>query len=259
LVAGKFKNPLWEPGDMIWDTDINPEGAGAQFNYGLDSKTSLFMNTGVFVLDESSSSGKNDDPMMYVLQPGVTYQLTDDISIKGAFSYYNCANVKGTALDGDTNTNSQTAGSVLENSYRWITPAVEVSVNNPLGFLGEDFPVKLPYLGLFTEYVSNTALDDNESGQMIGLKFGDAKVDGWRKWQFKYSYARLENDAVLDILPDSDRYGGKTGVRGHEGILEFGLGKNVTLALDYYYAQALAKKSSQQPAHVFQADFNFKF
>ena len=26
VFGGKFKNPLWEPGDLIWDTDINPAG-----------------------------------------------------------------------------------------------------------------------------------------------------------------------------------------------------------------------------------------
>ena len=26
LIGGKFKNPLWKPSDLLWDSDINPEG-----------------------------------------------------------------------------------------------------------------------------------------------------------------------------------------------------------------------------------------
>ncbi|MCM8782066.1 MAG: putative porin, partial [Candidatus Omnitrophica bacterium] len=32
LIGGKFKNPLWEPGDMFWDTDINPEGSALKLS-----------------------------------------------------------------------------------------------------------------------------------------------------------------------------------------------------------------------------------
>ncbi|MCM8763254.1 MAG: putative porin, partial [Candidatus Omnitrophica bacterium] len=63
LIGGKMKNPLWEPGDLIWDTDITPEGGSVNFSKKLNSKTALFLNTGVFVIDENNSgSGDDDDP-----------------------------------------------------------------------------------------------------------------------------------------------------------------------------------------------------
>ncbi len=93
---------------------------------------------------------------------------------------------------------------------------------------------------------------------MAGVKFGAEKLAKWGDWQGQYNYAMLEKDAILDILPDSDRFGGKTGMRAHEMILNFGLSKNTFLGLDYYYAWKIAS-SHKTPAHTLQVDWNIKF
>jgi hypothetical protein len=67
----------------------------------------------------------------------------------------------------------------------------------------------------------------------------------------------LGKDAVPDVLPDSDRYGGKTGIRSHEGIISFGLGKNTSLGFDVYRSWSLI--GSKAPETVVQADWNMKF
>ncbi|PIQ88613.1 MAG: hypothetical protein COV72_07315, partial [Candidatus Omnitrophica bacterium CG11_big_fil_rev_8_21_14_0_20_42_13] len=56
------KPVLWEPADLLWDGDINPEGAALAFNKPMDS-IDLFFNSGVFALDEASSD--TSDPFMY--------------------------------------------------------------------------------------------------------------------------------------------------------------------------------------------------
>ena len=97
---------------------------------------------------------------------------------------------------------------------------------------------------------------------MFGFKFGKEKIEQWADWQVRANYAVLEKDAILDILPDSDRYGGKTGMRSHEGMFDFGLGKNTWLGLDYYYGWQLPgnfNTSQTKPAQVFQLDWNMKF
>ncbi|MFA5287692.1 MAG: hypothetical protein WC394_05445, partial [Candidatus Omnitrophota bacterium] len=76
-------------------------------------------------------------------------------------------------------------------------------------------------------------------------------------WQFKYLYAMLGRDAVLDVLPDSDRYGGKTGMRSHEGELTFGLGKNTSLGLDIY--RSWSTIGAKAPETLVQFDWNMKF
>jgi len=82
LVGGKFKNPLFTPADLIWDSDITPEGGAAQFNYNVCDSLGLFTNVGFFILDERNSETppppkERQDPFMYVVQPGFEWKIQD--------------------------------------------------------------------------------------------------------------------------------------------------------------------------------------
>jgi hypothetical protein len=276
FIGGKFKNPLWEPGDLIWDTDITPEGGAAQINYKLNPKLSLFANTGVLIIDENlgANNSDDDDPTMYVAQAGFNTSLTDTISLKTAASYYNASNVKNRTLRGTvgTNTNSTqgTAAGALFNDYATITPATELTITNPFKSISHIAPfMDIPYLAFFGEYVVNPQMrnpnDLKNTGFMGGMKFGSEKIEKWKDWQVRYNYAMLGRDAVMDILPDSDRYGGQTGIRAHETMFDFGLGKNTWLSLDYYYGWRLGRQSGAtmpnetMPASVVQVDWNMKW
>jgi hypothetical protein len=262
--GGKFKNPLWEPGDLIWDTDINPAGGAVKLSKKVSSKTELFVNTGVLLIDESGNYSA--DPTMYVVQPGFTQQLTDTISLKGAFSYYGFSGVEGKKLDGAAGTNfgytvsGSTVNGALLYNYTNIIPALELSIKEPLKML----KLNVPYASLFGEYVQNVNSDvkHDNAGFMIGGKLGAEKIEKWADWQVRYNYAMLGRDATLDILPDSDRYGGKTGMRSHEIMFDWGLGKNTWLGLDCYYGWQLPGNFGQtqtKPASVIQVDWNMKF
>ena len=55
------------------------------------------------------------------------------------------------------------------------------------------------------------------------------------KWNAKYIYADLEHNAVPDFLPDSDRFNGDTGIKGHEFAIGY---KQASIAgLDFYYGR----------------------
>jgi hypothetical protein len=259
IVGGKFKNTLWEPGDLIWDSDINPVGASLQLSKNINSKVSLFMNAGILTIMEDT--GNSDAPTMATIQPGIKYMINDAVNVKGAVSYYQAFSVKGRILDGTAKTNSLNSTSTgLLYDYQNIVPALEISFNEPFKALG----INVPYLGLFGEYVQNinSAVKSDNTGYMLGFKFGAEKVVDFGDWQFRYNYAMLGKDAVLDILPDSDRYGGKTGMRSHEGMFDFGLGKNTWIGLDYYYGWQIPGNfgsAQTKPAQVFQLDWNMKF
>ncbi len=261
IIGGKFVNTLWEPGDLIWDTDIRPEGASVTLNKDINPALSLFMNTGILTIEEDT--GNTNPATMFTIQPGINYKVSNSINVKGAVSYYQAFSVKGKTLDGNVGTNSNTTNSAtgkLLYDYDNITPAVEVSFKGPFSALG----VNVPYLALFGEFVQNinSAVKSDNTGYMLGFKFGTEKITGFGDWQFRYNYAMLGKDAVLDILPDSDRYGGKTGMRSHEGMFDFGLGKNTWLGLDYYYGWQIPgnfNTNQSKPAQVFQLDWNMKF
>ncbi len=75
-------------------------------------------------------------------------------------------------------------------------------------------------------------------------------------WLFKYMFRRLERDAWLDVFPDSDSFGGKTDVQGHELVLEYGLTDGVVLGLDYYRMKRISHDDDQ---NVLQIDLNFDY
>jgi hypothetical protein len=197
---------------------------------------------------------------MYAVQPGAIYKVNDAISVKGSVSYYGFSGLRGKKLDGTAGTNSKDSGGKLIYNYKEITPAVEIAFKEPFKALGVD----VPYLAMFGEYVQNvdSSVPNDNTGYMLGFKFGAEKVEKFGDWQFRYNYAMLGKDSVLDILPDSDRYGGKTGMRSHEGMFDFGLGKNTWLGLDYYYGWQIPGNfgsTQTKPATVVQLDWNMKF
>ncbi len=256
VVAGKFKRKpyLWQASDMIWDGDINPEGGSLAFNYPLSSlDADLFFNSGVWILDESSSD--TSDPIVTYVQPGFTAKLTDNISLKSALAYYHFNSIKKAELDHSAGTNAIDSNGGLTFGYDSFNPNLELAFKDPFGGL-------VKYASLFGGYVHNldsAANDDSgeTDGWQAGVKFGDKKVKKPGQWQVKYQYTRLEKEAFPDAFPDSDRISGKTDVKGHEAIINYGLRKNVILGLDYYYSDRI--KAAEDRQHIVQADVLFKF
>lgn len=255
LIGGKFQDVIWRPTDAFWDTDINPEGAGFNFDYKLNSKVGLFWNELFNVLRDDART--DQQVFMSVTQPGVTIAINDAINLKSALTVNTFSNIKGaTKFASSSGTNSLTAGNQYKYNYNSFQPSLELSLKEPLGGL-------VPYGALFGDYIYNFSLPASATGRGgydFGLKFGDAKVEDWKKWQAKVIYSKVGRDAWLDIFPDSSRYSGKTNDQAIEGQLDFGLGRNTSLTLDYYFAQSLAKSSGNYAsAQVLQIDWNIKF
>lgn len=257
LVGGKFKNPLFSPADLIWDTDINPEGGAAQFNYNVCDSLGLFTNVGFFILDERNTETKppaknRQDPLMYVVQPGFEWKfrdadLKDLVKLKTSVAYYGFSQVKDNVMDSSSKTNT-----LINKGLKYDYDAFVMDAQ--LGFTPPDFIV--PYAGVVGQFVYNPDPKKGNKGWLIGGKFGAEKVKEKGQWQLGYNYRRLGKDAVFDCLPDSDFFGGATDVRGHEATFEYGICKNVSLALDYYDTRQLHGDKNE---HLLQLDWNLKF
>jgi len=242
LTGGKFKNPLWTPSDLLWDTDINPEGASVGFTVKSEPAT-IFFTSGLWVIDENKTGG---DPLMFPLQLGADWKIAKNVNLKAAASYYIFSSVKGKTLDFSSKTNTLVPGDGLKFDYNAFSLGAE------LGF--KDLVV--PYVGLFGEYVYNPDPSKGNDGYLAGIKVGDKKVSDKGQWQLQYSYRRLGKDAWIDAFPDSDFFGGATNVRGHEVIAEYGLMKNVSAGIDYYHTKSMGTGIGQD---LLQCDLLFKF
>ncbi len=248
LEGGKMeevKKLLFIPSDLLWDSDIHPDGASLVLTNSFDN-TELFFNTGFWILDELKQSSK--DPFMYIFQPGLKYKFDDNTNLKFGVAYYGFENVKGGILDYSEGTNTLEKG-VLKYNYNSLSPSVELGIKEPFGGV-------IPYLAVFGDYVYNFDPDDNNQGWLTGITFGAQKINKFGDWQVKYMYRQLERDAWLDTFPDSDIYSGGTNIKSHEVILAFGLGKNTELNIDYYNNKRVEGSISQD---VLQIDWNLKF
>lgn len=241
---------LWEPTDLIWDTDITPEGAAIGINKTLNPKTSVFLTAAPLVIQEDT--GTTSGAMAYLVQPGINYAINDNLSLKGAVTY-EYFQTKDTAVSTYSKGQNTRIGSSYAYNYSNINPALELSIKDPLKAVG----LNVENLKFFGEYVNNLAVSNKNSGFSTGFQFGSAKIEKWGDWQVRYIYAMLGKDAVLDILPDSDRLSGKTGMRSHEGIFTFGLAKNTSLAFDVYRSWSLVGNAA--PETLVQVDWNMKF
>jgi len=255
ISLGRMKNPIYQTGDMLWDTDINPEGVAVQFTHKLNDKANFFMNNAFFVIDDTASpNGVGADPTMFVIQPGVDLTINDKTNLKLAGAYYGFNSVKNQVLDNTSGTNTLSGGatSLLNYDFNSWSVSSELGIKEPLKILS-----CVPYFSVFGDYIENMDPPTENKGYLVGFKFGNEKVSDFKQWQAKYMYRSIGKDAVLDILPDSDAYGGYTDVKAHEYILSYGLAKNVTLDLDYYQSDRI--KAAKNKEKLFQADVNFKF
>jgi len=251
MIAGQFKNPLYKTKDLVWDGDIRPQGVASPVNFKINDQFGVFVNPALFVLQNFKPKGKSDyTAWMFVLQPGVTINPTKATWIKLAGTWYYNQDVKGNQFKYSSGTNStDKAGNLI---YDYTSLALD-------GEVGFKFQSYIQHAALFGQFIKSDA-DNNDTGWLAGLKFG-RKVKELGDWELKYNYRHLEKDAVLDFLPDSDFYGGKTNAEGHEIELKLGLAKHVYLALDYYRSEKIDHDpgTTSQPEDLFQFDVNFKF
>jgi len=242
-VAGKF-NPwgkyLYTVDDLMWDDDIRPEGLSAKYDFS-NGLGKTFVNGGVWVLGEFSNS--SEDPYMAYAQLGQTFG-DDGFFATVAGTYYDFISVRpgATSALADSNIGQFSAGSNTD--YRFDAVAIDAEIGSKRLFGGA-------WSGsLFGNVVNNTNLDNQDGGFSVGAKLGTGP------WSFKYIYANLDTNAWLDIFPDSDRFGGATDVRAHEGAVKYAVNKYVDLGIDFYHS---TQKSTDVSQNLLQADVVFKF
>jgi hypothetical protein len=243
--GGKFKNPLWRPKDLLWDSDIRPEGIAVPLSFQATPDVDVFVTPAYFILDEFSST--TSDPYLLLLQGGVKWKVNDPMALKLAATYYGFDNLKGNSFTYSSGSNTTDGSGNLLHDYESFVLDAE---------LGYKLDTIVPYFAVFGQYVSADSNDD-DMGWLLGAKLGDKKVKEFGQWQFKYNYRRLERDAWPDFLPDSDFYGGETNAKGHEFEGVFGLAKNVTFGIDHYRTQKVSGPEDEE--YLWQFDLLLKW
>lgn len=254
LYAGKYGNKFYTISSLLWDSDLNFEGISMHYNRYQSKRTEFFLNSGYWQLYENKNEG--EDPKIIALQPGFTYKLTTKISLEAAYAIWQ--------LPGVEDNDSFTAGSGFDGEYNTTD---NLKLAN--GINTREISTKLIYkrsadstIQLLYQQVVNQAAEVENTGFLVGAKIGNFKVKKTGDWQLSWEQRRLERDAFLDVFPDSDVYGGHTGVNGQSLSFTIGLRQNVKASIKNIQSDLIDEKldtgySGSQD--LWQFDVNVKF
>jgi len=223
VIGGKMLQPWVSMGDIIWDSDINPEGLALTYKYPLGN-TELFGSAGHYTLkDNVDGEGVQfkHDLRLYAGQLGARFAITDNLKLTVGGSLYNYDNDEDSTC---TATTSPCALAVNGNS-----PGEEFRLWE--GFSQIDIGGLPMPLSLYGQYVHNAEASNNQdTGWLAGVK---TKLYGFG---LDYNYRDIQQNAVVGAFTDSDFANGFTGSRGSKLKVSYELDKNFTLGATYFMA-----------------------
>ncbi len=244
IYAGKYGNPIFEPGDMLWDTDINPEGA----TFFLDLAP-FYASASFWILDEFS--GSSLDPYMVPIQVGIAPKF-GPFYVKAAATGYFFGNVKDNTLDFEAGENTLNEDGTFKYNYNSIAGSMELGMT-------VNVAEQIKMISVWGTVINNFDPDNDNFGWQAGLKINKTPKE-FGKWDFGINYRYLGRDAWLDTFPDSDAFDGMTGVKGVEAFFRFGVFKDTHLSLDYYWMREIdGFGGPREYQNLLQADLIFEF
>jgi hypothetical protein len=231
VVAGKMKNPfLAMNDDLVWDSDLTPEGLAVKGRVGGGFAT-LLLNGGYFWVQERADQ---DDLMLYAGQAAVRLRFVPEVGLTLGASYYGYQDMQGyDVVDWERKNNAYGNSTVPGTVSGGTTNKAWATEFTPVVFFAQlDVWVAGKPLAVFAQELSNSDADTLDRGYMYGASLGKAKNP--KTWELGYSYAELEKDATVGMFTDSDRWGGGTDGKGHKIYGKYQLLKNLQAGVTYF-------------------------
>ena len=249
VFGGKFKNPFFRVGnsDLLFDTDVRPEGLGGTYKKSVNETMDFFSAFGAHWVEERSTAAETS---LWAVQGGLTCKVpqVEGGSVTAGAGYFDYGNVQGQTALGTSATNfrgNTSVGGVYESDYNIFQAFGQAA------FAVGGQPCKV-----FGDLLINEAAESNEdTGYLVGASVGKCKKPG--SWQLAYNYRRLEADATVAAMVDSTIGGGGTNIRGHKFSAGYQVAKNIKLAANLMFAKRT--RATTNDYNVFQFEGNFKF
>jgi len=240
VALGKTKNPFLQgSSEIIWDTDVRPEGGFQQTDFDLFSgerfNLSGYFLTGAFVLTESG--GTTGDAELFAYQLGLSSSIDVGFmekplklkSVVSHYSYNDFAEGGNFGALGRTNPNVDPNPTELDvKDFEIIESYSELSFQ-PDGWM----PIKA-FFDVATN-LADGAPDASLGGEhlawAIGAKIGKSKQK--KDWWLGYEYRWIDPNAVPSAFNDAD-FGGADR-RGSVVKLGYLLTDNLTLSSSMYF------------------------
>ncbi|RKY29482.1 MAG: hypothetical protein DRP79_00240 [Planctomycetota bacterium] len=246
LGGGKWKNPFVHT-DLVWDSDVNPEGAYESFKYEVCNGFTPFITLGQMMVQENK--GALEDANLMAYQAGFDLKLADSVKLTFAGTFYNFLNYEeaGNFPKADGNT-SKSGGRLTAEDFNVLNLTTKVK-----------FKVgRLPF-EVYGDYVKNLGEKEvgtgsnEDKGLAVGFKIGKAKKKG--TWEVGYKYARIEANAAPGALNDSDF--GHSDTRGHKVGFKYAVHDKVTFGVTGLFTEPIVADDS--PKTTLQVDIVLKF
>jgi hypothetical protein len=274
--GGKVKNPfIWKQlgiDNLLFDNDINPEGANLRITGGA-GPVLLFANGGFYVIDENAAS---KDPKLAGGQLGGTVELADWASLGARGSLYHffslddaffaraaCNNVICGAVAPDA---GGTGGNILDGLAR-RNGSIQVAETSAFVTLGLHDLVPVTFYGTYATNLSarnsliDTTVDREADAWTVGVFVGDPVL----LVRIGFAYYYVEANAFPSMFIDSDTLDGTPNRKGYMLAVQRQLFENVELAVRGFLSDriegGLAFADSGPASDRFrgQADLTFKF
>ena len=285
LRFGRFSNPFFTTGELVWDNDVTFEGLSA--TYALDlfgndpqrMERGLFLTVGAFPLQEVELS--NDDKWLYAAQLGTELTLGAQSRLRLAAAYYDYENITGVRNTFDSTLFDFTAPRFLQKGNTLFDIRNDSDTGTNLFALAGKYQIGNASLALDlgfgevhvilgAEYVKNLGWDEQDVFALTGstiaertegyegsISVGHSSLNAPWRWRAFMAYRYLERDAVLDAFTDSDFHLGGTDAKGYQLGVDLGLSRGAWLRLRYLTANEI--DGPPLGIDVWQVDLNGQF
>ncbi len=282
MTVGKFANPLFRPragmnSEMIWDDDLNPEGANETFTFYNASEgflRKLQLHVAEWTVKEAAKAA---DAWMIGGQFVGNFALTPMMNLTFGVADYNFVHPSLIAFERNANASLKvTNGVLLKDGTRIpggvsLSPSKKDAKGNLIPF--QDFlsgwnifnvngqlDINTGYakwpVGVFFDYAKNVrAYNNKDTAIFAGASVGVLKDPG--DWMFSAAWGRLETESVLSVFSYSD-YGrdGGTNVTGPIVRVDYLLLPRLTLTAKNHFVSYIDRpaKFSNSLVNRFQLD-----
>jgi len=237
MTGGKFPNPIFRVGQMVFDDDLSPEGFSETLTlldhpYGGLDQVRIYGEQWTF-----NEVSNGSDGWMFGGQINPVGHVGDVVLEGGIGQYWwNNANLIAQALNTNSslvNTNlvyKMADGDVVAYQSGYYETNVTAAATIP--------EVAGKPLKLYVDYVHNwQAVNHDSNGIMGGLRFGQTKQAGdWDLWLY---YEYLQQEAAISAFTFSDFGNGGTNVQGPVIALDYQLFDPLTLTATSYFTSLI--------------------
>ena len=263
ITVGKMPMPLYVT-PMIWDSDINPEGAAEKFKHTMGD-AELFATFGQFMYQDSNPDCwfPSSDTFMLAWQAGASVKLAKDLSFKAAPVFYTY-----TGNGQNNGLNRPFSGQGL-NGLNPNTPGYNQNGINDLLVL--EIPAELNFkIGqrnarLFADFAYNFSGDSRASAAVgatapagnlpsavmgqnkayqVGFGYGNlglvyGQTSKKNTWEARVYWQHIEQYAADVNLLDSDFFEGRSNLEGVYAAFAYSITDSIIGTVRYGYARPI--------------------